>query len=69
MKKRKVKFVPYRSRKGGSQPNRWKLVGANNKKVATGNEGFVNPVSRKDFERLKQLFAEAEYVEPKKKKK
>jgi len=63
--KRVPKFVPYKSKKNGK--NYWRLIGANGQKVATGNESFVKPISEKQFRRLQQIFASAEYA-PKKKK-
>lgn len=60
MKPHKVKFVPYRSKKNGQ--HYWRLKGGNGEKIAGGCEAFKKKVSRKQFERFKQLVAAAEYA-------
>lgn len=55
----KIKFVPYRSRVNGK--NYWRMIAGNGKKVAAGCEPFAKKISRAEFERMKKIWASAEY--------
>jgi hypothetical protein len=64
---KKIKFVPYRSKKNGK--HYWKMIAANGEKTAGGCEAFVKTISEKQFMRMKQIWASAVYSPEKKKSK
>jgi len=54
MKKREIKFVPYKSKKNGLWY--WKAIGGNGEKIASGHEPFTRRPTEKTMEMLKRNF-------------